>query len=96
VTGKRRAAWWRVFVQAFTLNLLAEWGDRSQIATVVMAAREDVSGVIIGGMIGHFLCTGLAVIGGRVIAQWISVRTVTLLGGVVFLLFAASALIIGP
>ena len=30
----------RVFVEAFTLNVLAEWGDRSQIATVLMAARE--------------------------------------------------------
>ena len=29
-----------VFVQAFTLNVLAEWGDRSQIATVIMSARE--------------------------------------------------------
>lgn len=30
----------RIFLQAFTLTFLAEWGDRSQIATVVMAARE--------------------------------------------------------
>lgn len=30
----------RVFLQALTMTFLAEWGDRSQIATVVMAARE--------------------------------------------------------
>lgn len=30
----------RIFIQAFTMTFLAEWGDRSQIATVVMAARE--------------------------------------------------------
>lgn len=30
----------RIFLQAFTMTFLAEWGDRSQIATVVMAARE--------------------------------------------------------
>ena len=36
---------------------------------------QDVSGVIIGGTIGHALCTGLAVLGGRFIAQRISVRT---------------------
>ncbi|XP_066937798.1 putative divalent cation/proton antiporter TMEM165 isoform X16 [Macrobrachium rosenbergii] len=86
----------RVFWQALTLTFLAEWGDRSQIATVVMAAREDVYGVIIGGLLGHFLCTGLGVLGGRMIATKISVRTVTIIGGVTFLIFAVSALIMGP
>ncbi|XP_045625676.1 putative divalent cation/proton antiporter TMEM165 isoform X11 [Procambarus clarkii] len=86
----------RVFFQAFTMTFLAEWGDRSQIATVVMAAREDVYGVIIGGLLGHFLCTGLAVVGGRMIASRISVRTVTIIGGIIFLIFAVSALIMGP
>ena len=60
------------------MTFLAEWGDRSQIATVILAAREDVYGVCVGGILGHALCTGLAVVGGRLIATKISVRTVTL------------------
>lgn len=36
---------------------------------------QNVVGVTIGGTLGHALCTGLAVIGGRLIAQRISVRT---------------------
>uniref|UniRef100_A0A182PW65 GDT1 family protein n=1 Tax=Anopheles epiroticus TaxID=199890 RepID=A0A182PW65_9DIPT len=86
----------RIFIQAFTMTFMAEWGDRSQLTTVILSARENVYGVIAGGIIGHSICTGLAVIGGRMIAQRISVRTVTLIGGVVFLLFALSALIFGP
>ncbi|EAA00391.5 AGAP011962-PA, partial [Anopheles gambiae str. PEST] len=86
----------RIFMQAFTMTFVAEWGDRSQLTTVILSARENVYGVIAGGIIGHSICTGLAVIGGRMIAQRISVRTVTLIGGVVFLLFALSALIFGP
>lgn len=86
----------RVFVQAFTLTFLAEWGDRSQLTTIILAAREDVVGVTIGGTLGHCLCTGLAVLGGRMIAQRISVRTVTIIGGVVFLVFAVSALFFDP
>merc|ERR1719505_445857 len=81
-----------IFLQAFTLTFLAEWGDRSQLTTIILGSREDPLGVSIGGTLGHALCTGLAVIGGRLIAQRISVRTVTLIGGVVFLLFALSAL----
>lgn len=85
-----------IFLESFTLTFLAEWGDRSQIATIILGAREDVIGVIAGGLMGHALCTGLAVVGGRFVAQRISIRSVTLLGGVVFLIFAASALWIGP
>ena len=36
---------------------------------------QDVIGVILGGTLGHALCTGLAVIGGRFVAQRISMRT---------------------
>ncbi|KAG8232111.1 hypothetical protein J437_LFUL011654 [Ladona fulva] len=86
----------RIFIQSFTLTFLAEWGDRSQLTTIILAAREDVIGVTIGGILGHAICTGMAVLGGRMIAQRISVRTVTLVGGVVFLLFAVTALFFDP
>ncbi|KAK9497982.1 hypothetical protein O3M35_003873 [Rhynocoris fuscipes] len=86
----------RIIFQAFSLTFLAEWGDRSQLATIILAAREDVFGVTLGGIVGHAICTGLAVLGGRFIAQKISVRTVTIIGGIVFLLFAFSALIVDP
>ncbi|TKS75031.1 Transmembrane protein 165 [Collichthys lucidus] len=85
-----------IFIQALTLTFLAEWGDRSQLTTIILAAREDPFGVAVGGTLGHCLCTGLAVIGGRMIAQKISVRTVTIIGGIVFLAFAFSALFIKP
>uniref|UniRef100_H3DJV7 GDT1 family protein n=1 Tax=Tetraodon nigroviridis TaxID=99883 RepID=H3DJV7_TETNG len=85
-----------IFLQAFTLTFLAEWGDRSQLTTIILAAREDPFGVAVGGTLGHCLCTGLAVIGGRMIAQKISVRTVTIIGGIVFLAFALSALFFKP
>ncbi|ELU08896.1 hypothetical protein CAPTEDRAFT_159789 [Capitella teleta] len=86
----------RIFIQSFTLTFLAEWGDRSQISTIILAARDEVIGVICGGVLGHALCTGLAVLGGRFIAQRISIRTVTLVGGIVFIIFALSALFIDP
>ncbi|XP_025194487.1 transmembrane protein 165 isoform X2 [Melanaphis sacchari] len=86
----------KTLIQAFTMTFLAEWGDRSQLATIILAAREDAYGVALGGVLGHSLCTGLAVIGGRFIAQKISVRTVTIVGGIVFLMFAVTALMFDP
>ena len=29
-----------ILLEAFTLTFLAEWGDRSQVTTIVLAARE--------------------------------------------------------
>ncbi|OQR67803.1 transmembrane protein-like [Tropilaelaps mercedesae] len=85
----------RVFWQALTLTFLAEWGDRSQLATIILAARENAWAVNIGAILGHSLCTCLAVQAGSAVAKRVSVKTVTFVGGVVFLLFAVSAYVIG-
>ncbi|KAM3723832.1 Transmembrane protein [Dirofilaria immitis] len=85
-----------LFLETFTLTFVAEWGDRSQLTTIMLAARENIYGVVLGTIVGHAFCTGIAVIGGRLVATQISVRTVTLIGGLVFILFAFSALFINP
>ncbi len=88
--------WIVIFTQALTLTFLAEWGDRSQIATIALAAYKDPMGVIIGGLLGHALCTGIAVIGGRMLAARISERTVAIVGGILFLFFAVHSFVMGP
>lgn len=64
-----------VVLNVFTMIFVAEWGDRSQLSTIILAAKEDVTGVFFGSFFGHVLCNGLAVIGGRFFAEIISVRT---------------------
>jgi len=76
-----------VFVQAFILTFLGEWGDRSQIATIALGAAHNVYLVALGTVIGHSCCTALAVIGGRYVSTKISVKHVTLGGSILFLLF---------
>jgi len=76
-----------VFVQAFILTFLGEWGDRSQISTIALGAAHNVYVVALGTIIGHACCTALAVIGGRYVSTKISVKHVTLAGSALFLLF---------
>ena len=85
-----------VWVQTFVLTFLAEWGDRSQLTTIAMASAQNPWGITLGGVAGHAVCTSIAVIGGRMLAQRISVKTVTLFGAILFLLFAVIGFIQGP
>lgn len=62
------------WVQTFVMTFLGEWGDRSQIATIAMAAGQDYWWVTGGAVSGHACCTAIAVIGGRAIAGRVSLR----------------------
>lgn len=62
------------WVQTFVMTFLGEWGDRSQIATIAMAAGPDYWWVTGGAITGHMICTGIAVIGGRALAGRVSMR----------------------
>ncbi|KAI0364926.1 UPF0016-domain-containing protein [Pilatotrama ljubarskyi] len=76
-----------VFVQAFVLTFLGEWGDRSQISTIALAAADNMYVVVLGTVVGHSCCTALAVMGGRYVSTKISVKHVTLAASGLFLLF---------
>ena len=62
------------WVQTFAMTFLGEWGDRSQIATIAMAAGDDYWLVTLGATAGHAICTGVAVLGGRAIAGRVSLK----------------------
>ena len=79
-------------LEAFTLIFMAEWGDRTQFATIALAAANDRVGVTIGAILGHTICAVIAVIAGRSIAGKISERLMTLIGGGLFAIFGVLAL----
>jgi putative Ca2+/H+ antiporter (TMEM165/GDT1 family) len=84
-----------IFIEAFTLTLVAEWGDRTQIATIALAASYNPMGVATGAVLGHIICTAMAVVSGRMIAGRISERQLTFAGGCLFLIFGVVAAVEG-
>jgi len=86
----------KLFINCFSMTFIAEWGDRSQLATIVLAGINNVWGVIIGGCLGHTMCTGAAVLVGMIVARFISARVITFIGALVFIGFAIASLFIDP
>ncbi len=80
-----------ICAEAFVLIFVGEWGDRTQFATIALAAANNPVGVTLGAIAGHTICAAIAVVGGKLIAGRISERTVTQLGGILFLVFAVVA-----
>ncbi|WP_413174712.1 TMEM165/GDT1 family protein [Anabaena azotica] len=86
---------WRILLKSFVLTFIAEWGDRTQIATIALAAGNNPIGVTAGAILGHAICAAIAVIGGRLIAGKISERQITFIGGLLFIIFGIVAAVEG-
>ncbi|GLT73083.1 hypothetical protein SLA2020_449650 [Shorea laevis] len=76
-----------IFLKAFSLTFFGEWGDKSQLATIGLAADENPFGVVLGGIVGQALCTTAAVLGGKGLASRISEKMVAVSSGVLFIVF---------
>ncbi|KAI3783762.1 hypothetical protein L1987_42848 [Smallanthus sonchifolius] len=85
-----------IFLESFILTFLAEWGDRSQIATIALATHKNAVGVAVGATLGHTICTSVAVVGGSMLASKISQGTVATVGGLLFLGFSLSSYFYPP
>lgn len=76
-----------IWLEAFSLTFIAEWGDRTQVATIALAASHHPLGVILGATLGHSICTAIAVVCGPLIAGCISERWISIVGGTLFVAF---------
>jgi len=77
---------------AFSL-IMAELGDKSQISAVVIGATHNFYGVLIGTSLAHSLCTIIAIVFGKIFSRYVTTRQITIIGGFIFLIFAAFFLI---
>ncbi len=72
----------------FTLVLLSELGDKSQITILALAAQSTLAiMVFIGSIIGFFIVNSVGALAGDRVAARIPLRTVKIIVGLVFILF---------
>lgn len=91
--SSKGASAWRSFVEVAGIIFIAEWGDRSMLATIALGAAQSPVGVAGGAILGHVIATAIAVVGGAALSERISEKTVGLIGGALFIVFAAATLL---
>ncbi|HYG30524.1 MAG TPA: TMEM165/GDT1 family protein [Allosphingosinicella sp.] len=79
---------------SFVAAALAEWGDRTQLFVIVLAARFAKPGAILAGLAVAALANGVAAaIGGVLIHEMVNTRALSLLVALALLLAGAGSLI---
>lgn len=89
-TPKARQGAWSVFASTFLTIFLAELGDKTQVATLLMTAESQSPWIVFAGAGSALVATSLlGVLVGRWLASRISPKTLEKSAGVVLLFVSA-------
>jgi putative Ca2+/H+ antiporter (TMEM165/GDT1 family) len=80
-----------IWLEGFLLTFIAEWGDRTQLATISLAIDNNPFGLTSGAVLGHAICAAIAVTCGKMLCGRISERQLTFIGGFLFIVFGIIA-----
>ena len=81
-----------IFLKSIMMVFMAEWGDRSMLATIALGASMNPMTVALGATGGHALATLIAVQGGGIMTKYLDEKKVSKFSGSLFLFFAFTTL----
>lgn len=79
---------WKIFATVFVSVLIAEMGDKTQLATMLFAADKEVSKwtVFFGASLALIIASGIGVMAGSLLSNYISEKTLHYIAGIGFLI----------
>ena len=77
----------KLLMTVFGAVFIAELGDKTQLATMLFAADREVSTltVFVGASLALILASGIGVIAGSLLSQWVSERVLNYIAGAGFI-----------
>ncbi|MFI9253210.1 TMEM165/GDT1 family protein [Streptomyces sp. NPDC053069] len=86
-------SFWKVAGTGFTVILVAEFGDLTQIMTANLAARyDDPVSVGLGAVLGLWAVAGLGIVGGKALMKRVPLRLITQIAALLMLALGAWSL----
>lgn len=82
-------------IASLSLILLSELGDKTQICTIMLAARSSTRSVFLGAMSAFFIIDGLSALVGGELPAFLPHSVISLISGVIFMIFGVIQLIGG-
>ena len=78
---------YKVFFTVFAAVFIAELGDKTQLATMLFAADKEVSKVTVflGASLALIVASGIGVLAGSAISQYVSTRHLSYIAGIGFI-----------
>jgi len=92
--GKSRIIFKNSFLSGFTFIFLAEWGDKTQIASALFATQYNALMVLIGTMGALTLLSIMAVYLGRLISDRVDKKLMTRIAGTLFIIMGIVLLLL--
>lgn len=76
----------KIFAAVFASIFLAELGDKTQLATLLLASDREVNkvGLFVAAASALVLATFMAVVAGSFISRWISPQVIKIIAGIGF------------
>ncbi|MCU7941492.1 MAG: TMEM165/GDT1 family protein [Candidatus Thiodiazotropha sp.] len=85
----------KILATVFTVVFIAELGDKTQLATMLFAADKDVSKftVFMGASLALILASGIGVVAGSLLSQYISEKHLHYIAGFGFVVIGIWTLV---
>ena len=78
---------WRILGTVFISVFIAELGDKTQLATMLFASDQQTSKltVFVGASLALIVTSGIGVVAGSALSQYVSEKTLNYLAGIGFI-----------